>query len=695
MNFGFLAGLGFLALIGIPILIIIYILKPKFQERKISSTYIWKLSLKYRKRKIPLQWLKSLLLVVQCVIVAVLAMLIAKPYIATGVDSRDYRKIVIIDASASMMAESDGTSRFDRAIEKACEIAETATEENTMTVILCSDVSTVILKDESDVGNIQRVLRSQKASGTAANYSTAVAKALEIAGETPTGFTLITDHDFKNSGYIEVINVSDKEWNLAVDDAWEDIEDNKQSADYLETIFYANYFSYNTQLTIVPCAKIKYTTTEGGEVKEAVIRKTAVTLQQQQEDGVLVDGVYFAQVKFDYQDIKGAIGMRFNSYKSVEFYAEDTSGNVITDSFSDDDSYYVISDDSNEKFSVLLVGDDYENSLFYLERMLQSVSSCYTERVIPSELTQADMDKKNSGYDLYIYDGYVPKVFPNDGAVWIINPPTGDYSAYGFTIDAVVTPTSPEAAKVYSRGAAHEIMSNIKNSTTVYQNLTGVFAYSKYSKATLTDGDITKLVTTSDNSSALIFTGVTQSRVKFTVFSFDLVQTDFPLMFQNFPLMVQNIISYSTGYTIVNGAGRPAYGDYAIGEEITISVQPNTTKLTISVGSGENEKKVEYQATDLNADIVYTLDRGGFYTITQTVQNVDGTVASVVDNLYVRCNTDESNLALMGDTLVGDEQPVGISVTTTTRKDLIYKYFAAALVVLLLIEWGLQYREQY
>ena len=59
---GLLTPLGLLGLIGIPILIIIYIIKPKYHEKKISSTFIWRLSLKYRKRKIPLQWLQRSLL---------------------------------------------------------------------------------------------------------------------------------------------------------------------------------------------------------------------------------------------------------------------------------------------------------------------------------------------------------------------------------------------------------------------------------------------------------------------------------------------------------------------------------------------------------------------------------------------------------------------------------------------------------
>ena len=45
----FLYPLGLLGLIGIPILIIIYILKNKYTEQTISSTYLWRLSEKFLK----------------------------------------------------------------------------------------------------------------------------------------------------------------------------------------------------------------------------------------------------------------------------------------------------------------------------------------------------------------------------------------------------------------------------------------------------------------------------------------------------------------------------------------------------------------------------------------------------------------------------------------------------------------------
>ena len=41
-----LVPLGFIGLVGIIVLIIIYILKPNYQQKLLSSTFVWKMSLK-------------------------------------------------------------------------------------------------------------------------------------------------------------------------------------------------------------------------------------------------------------------------------------------------------------------------------------------------------------------------------------------------------------------------------------------------------------------------------------------------------------------------------------------------------------------------------------------------------------------------------------------------------------------------
>ena len=49
----FLNPAGLWGLLGIPVLILIYLIKPKFQEKLVTSTFIWKLSKKYQKKKLP------------------------------------------------------------------------------------------------------------------------------------------------------------------------------------------------------------------------------------------------------------------------------------------------------------------------------------------------------------------------------------------------------------------------------------------------------------------------------------------------------------------------------------------------------------------------------------------------------------------------------------------------------------------
>ena len=51
MNVKFLIPLGLLGLLGIVALILIYIIKPNFQQKLLSSTFLWRLSLKFKKKK--------------------------------------------------------------------------------------------------------------------------------------------------------------------------------------------------------------------------------------------------------------------------------------------------------------------------------------------------------------------------------------------------------------------------------------------------------------------------------------------------------------------------------------------------------------------------------------------------------------------------------------------------------------------
>ena len=135
-----LAPLGLLGLIGIVILIIIYILKPNYQQKFISSTYIWKLSLKYKKKKIPTSKLRNLLLILcQVLFLATCAAILARPNLVVKTMIKEPEVIMILDASASMRAKVDETTRFSRAVEEAAELAAATFEEDGYVSMIFAD----------------------------------------------------------------------------------------------------------------------------------------------------------------------------------------------------------------------------------------------------------------------------------------------------------------------------------------------------------------------------------------------------------------------------------------------------------------------------------------------------------------------------------------------------------------------------
>lgn len=72
--------LGLLVLIGIPVLIVIYIIKNKYTEQVVASTYLWTLSERFLKRRNPVNKLTGIIsLVLQILTVALIALAAALP----------------------------------------------------------------------------------------------------------------------------------------------------------------------------------------------------------------------------------------------------------------------------------------------------------------------------------------------------------------------------------------------------------------------------------------------------------------------------------------------------------------------------------------------------------------------------------------------------------------------------------------
>ena len=144
-----LTPLGFLGLIGLIVLILIYIIKPNYQQKFISSTYVWKMSLKYKKKKLPINRLQDILLFLcQVLIITGMAAILAQPFIKAEQEEQLQERVVIIDASASMLTRTEQGTRFQRAVYDVRNMADELLEENgKITVILAGEKASYVVQD--------------------------------------------------------------------------------------------------------------------------------------------------------------------------------------------------------------------------------------------------------------------------------------------------------------------------------------------------------------------------------------------------------------------------------------------------------------------------------------------------------------------------------------------------------------------
>lgn len=480
----FLYPLGLIALIGIPILIIIYIIKPRYQEKKITSTYIWRLSLKYKKKKRPIQWLqKSLLFFVQLIIITLLALSIAKPEFSVFAKSKE--KVIILDASASMNAESNGKTRFEEAIERIKSQTRTVDTDTPMTIILANSNPEYLVNRETSTKYIEYVLKNLKCTFESADYEKSVELANDILDiNKDAQVILYTDHDFQQDGYIDVYNLSKKEWNAGISDFKAELENGYY-------VFKAKVENYNQRKKLQVYLNIdnkKYEKTIelpvlNNESTDIVIRDLNVTNFVSARLSLLIDG----------QKIK--------------------------DSF-DYDNEFMFYDNQNKKFKVLLVGED----TGFINASLQASGLCNVTKVTEENITY-------EGYDIYIFDSFTPEIIPTDGATWLFNQPEGqsliDYAIIG------------DESGEYNLQPTH---TNTQNYQLLMQNtyqLNNVIV-TKYQKVTLPK-DYEVIATC--NGDPVIFTGK-YKKANVTIFALDIHYTDLPLNI-NMPIIFNNMVNYS------------------------------------------------------------------------------------------------------------------------------------------------------
>ena len=96
----FLYPLGLLGLIGVPIVILIYILKNKYNEQTVPSTYLWTLSERFFKKRNPLSGLAGIIsLILQILTIIFVSLAIARPVFVVRESALEYCNVLSLLAN--------------------------------------------------------------------------------------------------------------------------------------------------------------------------------------------------------------------------------------------------------------------------------------------------------------------------------------------------------------------------------------------------------------------------------------------------------------------------------------------------------------------------------------------------------------------------------------------------------------------
>lgn len=485
----FLYPLGLLGLLCIPVLILIYILKNKYVEKIVSSTYIWNLSEKFLKKKKPLKKVTDLIsLILQVITVLVLSISIAHPVFTIPNSAENV--CFVLDISGSMNINNGSITRFEKGKQKIVELVNSSSNGSTFTLITASKETKVILEKEENKEKVLNKLNEISLDYSSSSLVDALTTIQNYYNEQKIGHTyLITDKTYSSVSNIDLINVSSQEENYALYDSKYQIRKGKINIS-------GNLISYESDsvLNINLYLDDKFIVSQEVNVNKMVEKQYSFSLDEQE----------------------------FSSMK-VEI--------TNSDALSLDNSNILYSVGSKNVCSTLIVTG---NSTFYVSAILKAIGNVKIEEISPSSY------HNQQGYDLYIFDSYSPNVLPNDGTIWLINT-SKNIASSGFVVqnsvslkDGGKTIYEQEKSSLYN-----ELTKDTKN------NSVSINQYMKYGLYR----EFTTIL--SINKIPLIFAGNNDYGNREVVFSFDFQNTDFPLLYDYIVLM-RNFLNYSNPSPLEN-----------------------------------------------------------------------------------------------------------------------------------------------
>lgn len=201
---------GAWAFLGLAAILALYMLKRRFEEHEVPSTYLWRQMLADQNANRPFQKLrKNLLMLLQLAVVALLALALMHPS-TKGLAGGDY--VLIFDTSLSMRADE----RMEQAKEQALRMVDEMAEGSSVTVITAGNEVQTPLSRSEDFVRVKQTISSVRAGYAGAALERAVSLAQAMAREID-GLNIIVFSDaYEPLEGVRAVNVGEGAENRAI-----------------------------------------------------------------------------------------------------------------------------------------------------------------------------------------------------------------------------------------------------------------------------------------------------------------------------------------------------------------------------------------------------------------------------------------------------------------------------------------------
>lgn len=643
----FLQPVGLVGLIGVPILILIYILKRRYREETVPSTFLWRRSLAYMKRSLPWSLRNSVLLALQLAGVIVFSLMLARPTVAAP---RTGEKIVVLDASAGMSADgADGRTRFARALELVDKLADKADGNHRVTVILAGDTASYAVYRSDDKNAIRDVLKRLSCGLGGCDLDSALQLAERAKEEnTEAEIRLYTDVEYDEAEGLTVVDVRQTEWNAAALGL-------TATSEYGKIRFSGTVASYGGDATLTAMLYVD------GELKG--------TRRVSCQNGV--------GTQIDFREVDTSV------YTYAEIRVLSSDGH---DALPGDDTYTLYAPTSTQSRVEVVYASGAPN-VGFLKKALENRGQAFVKSVaLTADYIDSTTGREKygvakgsrvsySGYDVYVFCGVLPAVMPTDGAVWFVNPPACDFrESYDIPLTLGEEQTVMDGQQVY---LAASVQKDPKYAVTVDKLLMNEVSVNCYTPIGLSSGDDAYHTLLSAGGETVVAAGM---RGFTPVVVWSLKWSEFELQLSDYPLFVKNLLTFS----------RPdVLGDrsYTIGATAEIRMPAGSTALEVLCNG------TPVDAADAQ-DISYTFRAVGDYEfrITATRLNENGVEEERTLSYYAFVGIDPAESDLYPHDGAVSAYPVPDGLVTKSEPTEVWQYFLIALLLILTAEWWVYYR---